>query len=186
MLDRAVPFRVVEDVLNEAEPGATAQRPQLSRSVLAHVPRQPGSWLTWDVSQIMFAPEIHILISRDKVVFTKKHETLELRPEVYFDHNTPPRVLSVGDAPSVAAGKVVRLFDGQDCDPDKALVLEAFFRYGLRKILGSRFSFAPKVSLEIGKDVVALLGGYHRVVLHHSLVHAGAVSTPYEKDYGRG
>ena len=32
-----------------AEPGATAQRPQLSRPVHAHVSRQPGSWLTWDV-----------------------------------------------------------------------------------------------------------------------------------------
>jgi len=36
---------------NGAQPGATAQRPQLSRSVLAHVPRQLGSWLTWDVRQ---------------------------------------------------------------------------------------------------------------------------------------
>jgi len=39
------------DIQNGAEPGATAQRPQLSRVVLAHAPRQPGSWLTWDVSQ---------------------------------------------------------------------------------------------------------------------------------------
>jgi hypothetical protein len=28
---------------------ATAQRPQLLRSVLAHAPRQPGSWLTCNV-----------------------------------------------------------------------------------------------------------------------------------------
>jgi len=34
-----------------AEPGATAQRPQLSRVVLAHAPRQPGSWLICNVSQ---------------------------------------------------------------------------------------------------------------------------------------
>ena len=31
------------------EPGVTAQRSQLSRVVLAHAPRQLGSWLTWDV-----------------------------------------------------------------------------------------------------------------------------------------
>src|ERR1035437_8466177 len=42
-------LRIHED----AEPGATAQRPQLSRVVLAHAPRQPGSWLTWDVRQSM-------------------------------------------------------------------------------------------------------------------------------------
>ena len=36
-----------------AEPGATAQRPQLSRPVRAHVSRQLGSWLIWDVGQIM-------------------------------------------------------------------------------------------------------------------------------------
>ena len=35
----------------EGEPGATAQRPRLSRPVRAHVSRQPGSWLTWDVGQ---------------------------------------------------------------------------------------------------------------------------------------
>ena len=34
---------------NGAQPDATAQRPQLSRVVLAHAPRQLGSWLTWDV-----------------------------------------------------------------------------------------------------------------------------------------
>jgi len=33
------------------EPGATAQRPQLSRPVRAHVSRQPGSWLTCNVGQ---------------------------------------------------------------------------------------------------------------------------------------
>jgi len=33
------------------EPGATAQRPQLSRSVLAQVLRRPGSWLIWGVWQ---------------------------------------------------------------------------------------------------------------------------------------
>jgi hypothetical protein len=33
----------------DGQPGGTAQRPQLSRVVLAHAPRQPGSWLTWDV-----------------------------------------------------------------------------------------------------------------------------------------
>jgi len=38
---------------NGGEPAATAQRPQLSRSVLTHVPRQPGSWLIWDVRQNM-------------------------------------------------------------------------------------------------------------------------------------
>ena len=35
------------------EPGATAQRPQLSRVVLAHAPRQLRSWLIWDVRQNM-------------------------------------------------------------------------------------------------------------------------------------
>jgi len=34
-----------------AEPGATAQRPQLSRPVRAHVPRQLGSWLICNVRQ---------------------------------------------------------------------------------------------------------------------------------------
>src|ERR1035437_4243205 len=42
-------LRIHED----AEPGATAQRPQLSRVVLAHAPRQPGSWLTSNVRQSM-------------------------------------------------------------------------------------------------------------------------------------
>ena len=40
----------------KAEPGATAQRPQLSRPVRAHVSRQPGSWLTWDVGRRKMNP----------------------------------------------------------------------------------------------------------------------------------
>src|ERR1035437_5549525 len=34
-----------------AEPVATAPRPCLSRIVQTHTPRQPRSWLTWDVRQ---------------------------------------------------------------------------------------------------------------------------------------
>ena len=56
-LSRSCAFVNLRTVIDEsekpAEPGATAQRPQLSRVVLAHAPRQLGSWLTWDVGQIM-------------------------------------------------------------------------------------------------------------------------------------
>jgi len=48
--DGAIMLRLIMDK-QFAEPGATAQRPQLSRVVLAHAPRQPGSWLTWDVGR---------------------------------------------------------------------------------------------------------------------------------------
>ena len=34
-----------------SEPDATAQRPWLSRIVRTHTPRQPRSWLTWDVGR---------------------------------------------------------------------------------------------------------------------------------------
>src|ERR1035437_7784826 len=46
-----------------AEPGATAQRPQLSRVVLAHAPRQPGSWLTWDVRQNMKLAHTFVILA---------------------------------------------------------------------------------------------------------------------------
>src|ERR1035437_3746838 len=40
----------------EGQPGATAQRPQLSRVVLAHTSRQLRSWLTWDVRHLFRWP----------------------------------------------------------------------------------------------------------------------------------
>jgi len=45
-----------------AQPGVTAQRPQLSRVVLAHAPRQPGSWLTWDVGQMKAVALIFVVL----------------------------------------------------------------------------------------------------------------------------
>jgi len=50
-----------------AEPGATAQRPQLSHVVLAHAPRQPGSWLIWDVRQSMKSPDGSIEVLRGEL-----------------------------------------------------------------------------------------------------------------------
>lgn len=133
----------------------------------------------------MFSSEIHITIRKDVVRFTKKMATVELRPDVYLDHRNPPRILAVGDPPEgLVAGRVVHLFDGKDDEEDKGPILEAFFRYGIRKVSGSGFSLAPKISFEVAPEIVASLGGYHRLVLHYCAKMAGAVSTPYEKNYG--
>jgi hypothetical protein len=77
----------------------------------------------------------------------------------------------------------VYLFDGKDCEEDKALILEAFIRFGLRKLIGGGFRFAPKISFEFTPELIARLSGYHRLVLHHCSKMAGAHSTQFEERY---
>ena len=134
----------------------------------------------------MFSPEITVTLSKNLVRFVKKHETIELKPEVYLDHSSPPRVLSVGSLPiEQVAHRAVHLFDGKDCDEDKVLVLEAFFRFGFQKLLGGGLRLPPKVLFDVAPEIVAQFGGYHRIVLHHCAKMAGAYSTSYDKQYGR-
>ncbi len=155
-------------------------------SLTSTKPCGPQTSVEYLIGKDMFSTEISITIEKDLVRFTKKQEVLELKPVVYLDHSHPPRILSVGAPPSEpVASRIVCLFDGQDCEEDKVLILEAFFRFGFRQILGGPFSLAPKVSLDISPDIVASLGGYHRVIFHYCSKMAGAASTPYENRYGK-
>ncbi len=132
----------------------------------------------------MFSRELTIHLDKEFITFTRKGESLVLKPVVYLDHNRPCRIISIGDPPAEQlASQIVYLFDGKDHSEDKVLILEAFFRFGFRQILGSRLSLAPNVVFEISPELIAYFVGYHRLVLHHCAKMAGAHSTQYDKNY---
>jgi len=69
--------------------GATAQRPQLSRVVLTHAPRQPGSWLTWDVAQKMTTAPASLLTHAQQLealAALSLHAVLKARGHETFAH----------------------------------------------------------------------------------------------------
>jgi hypothetical protein len=132
----------------------------------------------------MFSPKINISFEQNIVRFTKDHNILELKPVLYLDNNSPPRVLSAGTPPKdEVASRIVHLFDGKDEDGDKVLFLTAFLQFAILKIIGNRLSLRPNITFDISPELISRLGGYHSVILHYCAIMAGASSTPYSKKY---
>jgi len=149
----------------------------------SHPPCPPLAWLARDVSQIMFSTLVRIKVEAGMVSFVNKATVVNLSPVVCIDLSDHRRIVSVGEVPSSSKTHIVRLFDGITGEIDKENVLEAFFRYGLRKVITNPFLRAPKVSLQVSPEIVAQLGGYHGLVLRHSLLNAGVVEVAFDNTH---
>jgi hypothetical protein len=128
----------------------------------------------------LFSSDITIDLARERITFTSGMRSISLLPVVYVQRSVDGlRVLGVGERVGDLPSDVVEveLFTTAPLPPgvaDRFEMLEAFFRYGVQKLMNRRVLVRPAIVIHGLSNLSPVMNGYERGLLSRAAESAGA------------
>lgn len=130
----------------------------------------------------MFSPTITVKADINRFSFEKKDREWTSEPFLYFTHDAPPRIHSIGEHPSEKNSlRYIHLFQEPTSNLDYFEILVSFMRHGVFSVSGKGTMIRPKIHVIISQPLATYLRGFSDIIFSRAAFEAGATSVTIER-----
>ena len=130
-----------------------------------------------------FRPAIDVFVSPDVFRFSRREKREDIQTFLLMHEN---RIMGIGDAfEGSDICQRVDLFNGSQTSTSepKAWYLQAFMRYGIRKVIDRRIMLRPKIIFHNTDSLTQSCSGYQNLILRSAALESGAYSCEIEGEH---